>query len=136
MLKVIPGLAALLGLCFFFQGTPARAAAIELEIFYLPHRPAMVVVDKVERLAAEFKNVAVRKHSFEDRATGKLLQKYRITDHTPVALFINGRDSFTVGGRTLRLKNFPKGDSFVPMFAGEWDYADVRAILVELAGGQ
>lgn len=132
--KILPGLIALLGLVLFFQAAPARAAAIELEIFYLPHRPAMVVVDKVERIAAEFKNVVVRKYSFEDRDAARLLKKYQVTDHMPVAVFINGRNSYTVDGRVLRLRNFPKGDSFVPMFAGEWDYADLRAILAGLTG--
>ena len=136
MVKTLTGLAALLVLLLVGQTAPARAGAIEVEIFYLPHRPAQVVVDKVEQVAAEFKNVVVRKYSFEDRDTGKLLKKYQLTDHMPVAIIINGRDSFTVAGRTLRLRNFPKGDAFVPMFAGEWDYADLRAILAGLDGGK
>ena len=120
----------------FLFSLPARAGAIEVEIFYLPHRPAMVVVDKVERVAAEFAGVTVRKYSFEDPGTKKLLKKYKIDDHMPVAVFIDGKDSFTVEGRFLRFRNFPKGDAFVPMFAGEWDYADLRVILAGLAGGK
>lgn len=124
------------GLFLFFHAAPARAGAIEVEIFYLPHRPAMVVIDKVEQVAAEFVNVTVKKYSFEDPGAKKLLKKYKLTDHMPVAVFINGKDSFTVGGRSLRLRNFPKGDAFVPMFAGEWDYADLRVILAGLNGGK
>jgi hypothetical protein len=136
MVKTPVGLAVLLVLLLVGRTAPALAGAIEMEIFYLPHRPARVVVDKVEQVAAEFKNVVVRKYSFEDRDTGKLLRKYQLTDHMPVAIVINGRDSFTVAGRALRLRNFPKGDAFVPMFAGEWDYADLRAILAGLDGGK
>jgi hypothetical protein len=121
---------------FLFWQAAAARAAIEVEIFYLPHRPAIVVVDKVAQVAAEFKDVVLKKYSFEDRVAVKLLKKYKMTDHMPVAIFINGRDSFTVNGRSLRLINFPKGDAFVPMFAGEWDYPDLRAILKELAGGK
>ncbi|MFZ5766792.1 MAG: hypothetical protein ACOY4H_14535 [Thermodesulfobacteriota bacterium] len=135
MITITPSLATLLALFLFFQAGPARAGNIEIEIFYLPHRPAMVVVGKVEQVVAEFKNVTVKKYSFEERDTEKMLKKYKITDHMPVAVFINGRDSFTVNGHPLRLRNFPKGDAFVPMFAGEWDYTDLRVILAELSGG-
>jgi hypothetical protein len=117
-----------------FQTLPVLAAEIEMEIFYLPHRPAMTVVGKVEQVAGEFAQVIVRKYSFDDPQSRQAIHKYHMTEHMPVAVFINGSDSFTVDGRALRLRNFPKGDAFVPMFAGEWDYADLRAILVGLGG--
>lgn len=116
--------------------TPARAGAIIMEIFYLPHGPAMKVVAEIEKIGAEFKQVTISKYSFEDPGSRDLIRKYQLTEHTPVAVFINGANSFTVGDRSLRLRNFPKGDAFVPMFAGEWDYDDLRAILVGMAGGQ
>ena len=135
-MKILPIVATLMGLFLFLQAAPALADAIELEILYLPHRPAMVVVDKVEQIAAAYKDVVVKKYSLESRETEKILKKYKITDHMPVAIYVNGRDSFTVDGRTLRLRNFPKGDAFVPMFAGEWDYGDLQAILADLAGAK
>ncbi|MBI5556109.1 MAG: hypothetical protein HY885_00565 [Deltaproteobacteria bacterium] len=134
ILKTLPGLLALFGLFIFFQTRPAQAAAIEIEIFYLPHPPAMAVVDKVEQVAGEFAKATINKYSFEDPKSRKMMEKYHLTDHMPVAVFINGKDSFTLDGRTVKLRNFPKGDPFVPMFAGEWDYADLRVILAGLAG--
>jgi hypothetical protein len=133
-MKTLPGLLLLTGLLLSFQTTPGLAAEIKLEIFYLPHRPAMAVVNKLEQVAAEFSDVVVHKYNLDDPGTGEMVEKYQITEHLPVAVFINGRDSFTVEGRVLKLRNFPKGDAFVPMFAGEWDYSDLRAILVGLAG--
>jgi len=133
IIKTLYGMLGLAGL-FALQAIPALAAEIEMEIFYLPHRPAMAVVAKVEQVAGEFANVSVHKYSFDDPRSRKAIDKYQMTEHTPVAVFINGRDSFTIDGRTLRLRNFPKGDAFVPMFAGEWDYVDLRAILAGLAG--
>ena len=134
MIKTLSGLFALICLFLSLQAAPARAADIEMEIFYLPHRPAMAVVGKVEQVAGEFPNVTVHKYSFDDPKSQKMVHKYHLSEHMPVAVFINGKDSFTVDGRTLRFRNFPKGDSFVPMFAGEWDYDDLRTILVGLAG--
>lgn len=126
----------LLCLVFSWQTVPARAADIEMEIFYLPHRPALNVVDKVEKQAAEFANVTLHKYNFQDPANKKLLEKYGLKEHMPVAIFINGKDHFTVNGNVVKLRNFPKGDSFVPTFSGQWDYPDLRAILNSLSGGK
>jgi len=112
----------------------ARGADIEMEIFYLPHRPAEAVVAKVEQVAAEFNNVNLKKFSFADPGAEKLLKKYNLRDHMPVAIFINGKNNFIVNGNRMNLRNFPKGDPFVPMFAGEWDYKDLRLILTEISG--
>ena len=134
LIKKIPVLLILLGAVLFWRTTPAQAAAIEMEIFYLPHRPAMNVVDKVEKVAGEFSNVTIRKYDFEDPDSRRLVEKYQLTGHMPVAVFINGKNRFTVKGHEMTLQNFPKGDSFVPMFSGEWDYSDLKAILTNLSG--
>jgi hypothetical protein len=115
---------------------PACGADIQMEIFYLPHRPAMAVVSEVEKVAAEFDNIVIREYSFADPDADKLLKKYNLTEHMPVAIFINGQDSFTVNGQKVNLRNFPKGDAFVPMFSGAWDYADLRIILQNMSGGK
>ena len=130
---VLPILVALFVL-LVFQAGPARAAEIALEIFYLPHRPAMEVVKKVEKIAGEFAGVTIRAYDFENPESRAAIDSHHLTEHMPVAMFVNGRDDFTVENRTVLLRNFPKGDSFVPMYAGEWDYDDLRAILTGLAG--
>ena len=135
-IKQILSLMVLLCLAFAWKTVPARAGDIEMEIFYLPHRPALNVVDKVEKLAAEFSNVTIRKYNFDDPSSKRLVEKYRLTEHMPVAIFINGKDRFSVNGHELRLRNFPKGDSFVPTLSGEWDYPDLTAILTRFSGEQ
>ncbi|MBN1957538.1 MAG: hypothetical protein JW773_04980 [Desulfuromonadales bacterium] len=109
---------------------PGRAEAAELvEIFYLPHRPAEAVVKDVERIVAKFPGVATKKFSFEDAANRNLLKKYGLTTHMPIAVFIDGKNEFTIEGRSFQLKNFPKGNAFVPMFEGSWTYQDIETIL-------
>lgn len=112
------------------------ASDIQIEIFYLPHRPALEVVSKVEKVVADFDNIVIKKYNFEDPDTDKLLKKYDLAGHTPVAIFINGQNNFTVKGQEISLRNFPKGDAFVPMFAGSWDYSDLHIILQEMNGGK
>jgi hypothetical protein len=124
----------LLALTLFFQAGQVRAADTLVDIFFLPHRPALAVVSGVEKVAAEFKNIVIQKYSFEDPGTDKLLKKYNLIGHMPVAIFINGENSFTVNGKKISLRNFPKGDAFVPMYSGEWDYDNLRVILQEVSG--
>jgi hypothetical protein len=117
-----------------FIASAASGVDIQIEIFYLPHPPALAVVSEVEKVAAEFKEVTITKYIFDDPDVAKLLKKYSLTDHMPVAIFINGQNNFTVNGQKIGLQNFPKGNTFVPTFAGAWDYNDLRIILQEISG--
>jgi hypothetical protein len=129
-------LLCLLVITLFFQVTQVQAADTLIDIFFLPHQPALAIVSEVEKVAAEFDSIVIKKYSFEDPATAKLLKEYNLTDHTPVAIFINGQNTFTVEGKKISLRNFTKGNAFVPMFAGEWDYSDLRFILQEINGAK
>jgi hypothetical protein len=122
-------LSVLIALAFASGPSSAGDAPVLVEIFYLPHRPAEAVVRDVEGVASRFKGVTVRKYSFEDPGSRKLLEKYGLRDHTPIAIFINGKNEFTVGGMSISLRNFPRGNSFVPMFEGGWTYGDNEGIL-------
>lgn len=124
------------GLFFFAQVPSAFAADILLEVFYLPHAPAMAVVNEVEKVASEFPDLTLKRFNFEDPASRPAIESHKLTAHIPVAIFINGQDTFTVGGKTMTFRNFPKGNAFVPMFAGEWDYSDLRTILAGVSKGK
>ncbi len=110
----------------------AKASSITLEIFSLSHRPAQAVVNKLEQYLVPFKNLTIKKYDFEDPKAQSLLQKYGVHSHTPVAIFINGKNTFTVKGKPMTLVNFPKGDAFVPSFEGSWRYEDVVSILRDM----
>ncbi len=114
--------------------TPVHGAETTVEIFYLSHRPALAVVAKVDKILAQFPKATIKKYDFEARSTRKLLGQYKLTGHMPIAIFINGKNKFNTNGKTISLRNFPKGDTFVPTFAGEWDYSDLQNILTRLSG--
>ncbi len=128
--------------CFFVLALFLHAGQVMagnttlIEIFFLPHRPALDVVTKVEKIAAEFDNMVIKKYNFNDPAAKTLLKKYNLTGHIPVAIFINGQNTFTVNGEKIILRNFTRGNAFVPTFAGEWDYDDLRVILQKISGAK
>lgn len=103
-----------------------------IEIFYLPHPPAMAIVDKVEPIIAQFPDFKVVKYNFEDPASKDKVAEYNLVNHYPVAIFIGGKNSFTVDGTTVSLLNFPQGDAFIPSFEGQWTYEDLKKILNSL----
>ncbi len=118
-----------------FASTSVAASDI-VEIFYLSHPPAMAVVNDVEALLKKYSSVKVEKYNFEDPATRKLLEKYHIKNHMPVAVFINGKDEFVIGKRKVLFENFPKGNAFVPMFEGNWSYQDIETVLKTQSRGK
>lgn len=100
-----------------------------IEIFYLPHRPAEAIVEKVEPIIAKFPNYTVKKYDVTDPASKPKITGYNLVNHTPITIFINGKNTFTVDGKQISLFNFPKGDAFIPTFEGGWSYDDLEKIL-------
>ncbi len=100
-----------------------------VEVFYLPHAPARAIVTKVRDLVQKDPRYTITTYDFEDPANAALIAAHHLTNHTPVAIFIGGRDTFTIDGRTVQLRNFPQSNTFVPGFGGAWDYADLAQIL-------
>ena len=115
------------GIATSYQVTPQT-----VEIFYLPHPPAVAIVKKVEPIIAEFPKFQVKEFSFDDPGAKSVIEKYNLTEHMPIVIFIGGKDTFTVGDKSIELKNFPKGDAFAPSFEGGWSYEDLRAVLKTL----
>ncbi|MCL4338645.1 hypothetical protein M1271_03080 [Patescibacteria group bacterium] len=110
-----------------YQMTPQT-----IEIFYLPHPPAVAIVRKVEPIITEFPKFTVKEFSFDDPQAKSVIDKYNLTEHMPIVIFIGGKDTFTVDGKSVELKNFPEGDAFAPSFEGGWSYEDLREILKSL----
>jgi hypothetical protein len=134
MRKIMLIIAVMLAAVSFAVISPASTAVVE--IFYLPHPPAEAVVRDVEAALHGIKGVEVRKYSFEAAESRKQMARYSIREHTPVMIFINGRNDFVIGNRKIVLKNFPKGNAFVPNFEGNWSYQDIGEIMRSVTGGK
>jgi len=130
VLTTIVSLFAILGL------TRAMAASNLVEIFYLPHPPAEAVVKDIEGIIRKYSRFKVEKYSFEDSRSRKLLSKYNIREHMPVVIFVNGKSEFVIGNKKVIFKNFPKGNTFVPTFEGNWSYQDFESILPAVVRGK
>ena len=119
-----------------FSAATVMAAGKKVEIFYLPHRPAMEVVRDVEDVLKKYNNITIKKYNFEDPANSEMLEKYNLKKHMPIAIFINGKHEFSIGTRKVVFENFPKGNAFVPFFEGNWSYRDLETVLKNLSGNK
>jgi|GEM_PF-5028179 len=79
---------------FSFASMGSAYSAV-VEIFYLPHPPAEAVVRDVDAVIKGFKGVEVKKYSFEDPGSRKHIAKYNIKEHSPVMIFVNGKNQFS-----------------------------------------
>lgn len=139
VLGIISVLVIVIGIVTFFIFKQTRQSPVNVsqgevtintvEIFYLPHPPAEAIVKKVEPIIAEFPKFEVREYSFDDPNAKGVIDKYHLTEHMPIVIFIGGKDTFEVGGKKIELKNFPKGDAFAPSFEGGWSYEDLKTVL-------
>lgn len=102
-----------------------------VEIFYLPHPPAEAIVQEIESILEIYPEYEIKKYSFEDPASEEKINNYNLIDHSPVAIFVGGINTFTLDGRNIVLLNFPQGDAFIPSLEGSWGYEDVKKILAD-----
>lgn len=136
-------LTSVAGIYFFHFKTDSKQASFSqnnseqlisgklVEIFYLPHPPAEAIVNKVEAVLVQYPEFKVIKYDFTDKVSEQKMQAYGVTDHTPIAIFINGTNTFNIEDRIISLVNFPRGDAFVPTLEGAWNYEDLTKILSE-----
>jgi hypothetical protein len=109
-------------------GNPSSRMTVDkhlVEIFYLPHAPAEAIVQKVEPIIAKYPGYTLKKYDLLDPASKPRITEYNLVAHAPIVIFIGGKTSFTVDGKSMSLINFPKGDAFAPSFEGEWTYDDL-----------
>jgi hypothetical protein len=108
---------------------PAGGGSIRVDVYFLPHPPAQAIVRNVEAVLAKFASVTLREYDFLDPRNADRIKAYGLTGHMPVAIFINDEIDFTIDGRNVAFKNFPKGDAFVPTLEGSWTYADLEKVI-------
>ena len=105
---------------------PVRVAIISLD--HAPIRPA---TEQVSDLAAEYgEDVTVSIYHFGTPEGDSFAADNGITDHTPIAIFVNGESEFDIDdGRTVQFLSFPQGEGTGIVADGDWTIDDLRAVL-------
>lgn len=104
---------------------PAR-----VEIISLDHAPIRPTAEEVSELAAEFgEDVVVSIYHFDTPEGDAFAEENELTDHTPIAIFVNGESQFDIDGRTVQFLSFPQGEGTGVVAEGDWTFDDLRTVL-------
>ncbi|MEX1209113.1 MAG: hypothetical protein WEE36_11040 [Acidimicrobiia bacterium] len=106
-----------------------------VEIISLDHAPIRPFTAEVLEITGSY-GTAVQTVSYDfDSPEGKAFaERMGVTEHTPIAIFINGQVEFDVDGRTVAFLSFPQGEGTSVVADGTWTMDDLRTVLDETTG--
>lgn len=103
---------------------------VEVEIISLDHAPIRSTVQEALAVATEYGGkVTVQSYDFDTPEGAAFAEAHDLTDHTPIAIFVNGEMEFEVDGRSITFYSFPQGEGTGMVAEGVWTMADLRAVL-------
>jgi hypothetical protein len=110
-----------------------KPGIVTVEVAYLNHPPVQPVLSEVDKLLATYGDrVSVTRYDF-DTPEGETFAKVKgLTEHTPLAIFVNGSMQFDVNGRMIKYYRFPQGQSPRKMMEGNWTLQDLEQTLDEI----
>ncbi len=103
---------------------------VQVEIISLDHAPIRPVMQEALDVASEYGDkVTVQSYNFDTPEGATFAEAHGLTDHTPIAIFVNGEIEFDLSGRTVKFHSFPQGAGTGMVAEGAWTMADLRAVL-------
>ncbi len=114
---------------------PVPATTVTVEILYLNHPPVIPVLNQVEALLKSYGDkVKMTSYDFDTPACAAFAQQKGLVGHDPLAIFVNGSQSFKLGSRTVTFNSFPQGGVTGMVPDGAWTVADLDAVLKKITG--
>jgi hypothetical protein len=111
-------------------GTGQADGPVQVEIISLDHSPIRPAVQEVKDVAAEYGDkVTVQSYNFDTPEGAAFAQEHDLTEHTPIAIFVNGKMEFELDGRPVKFHSFPQNGGTDMVAEGQWTMADLRAVL-------
>jgi hypothetical protein len=127
------------------QGAASSAAStksggttngVKVEVVYLNHPPVRPILDQINQVLAGYGDkVLVTRYDFDTPEGGAFAKKNGLTGHLPLAIFIDGSESFDLSGRKVKFESFPQGGGMMGMVPdGAWSINDLDAVLKTKVG--
>jgi len=103
---------------------------VQVEIISLDHAPIRPAVQEVLDVVAGYGDkVTVQSYDFDTPEGVAFVEEHGLTEHTPIAVFVNGEMEFELDGRPVKFYSFPQGAGTGMVAEGAWTMDDLRAIL-------
>jgi hypothetical protein len=136
------GFAFLIGMVLLLAGcqssTPSAASAgsggasggLQVEVVYLNHPPVRPIVQQIDQVLAGYGDkVFVTKYDFDTPEGAAFAKKKGLSGHIPLAIFIDGSETFDLGGRNVKFESFPQGEGTGMVADGAWTMTDFQSAL-------
>src|SRR3972149_2805338 len=90
---------------------PAKApGVVTVEIAYLNHPPVRPVLSDVDKVMASYGDkVSVSRYDFDTPEGAAFAKSRNLDEHTPIAIFLDGKMEFKLGDRQVKVFSFPPG---------------------------
>jgi len=122
------------------SGTPTPVVSdpsgtTTVDILNLNHPPVLPVLDQVAALLEPYGDkVKVTRYDFDTDEGAAFAKKVGITGHDPLAIFVNGSQTFNFDSRIVTFNRFPQGAGTGMVPDGAWTIDDLDAVLKIVTG--
>ena len=107
---------------------------VKIEVLYMNHGPLEDSIEGIKKVFSQYKGkVAVSWYDFESKEGEEFMARKKITQHIPLAIWMEDQVKFKVDGKDLVFAGFPTG-SGPAFFQGKWSMADLQKVLDQLTG--
>lgn len=107
---------------------------VQIDVLYLNHGPLQPTLRDLRALFPEYGDkLTISWHDADSDEGERFKSKMRISHHTPLVIWVDGRSELMSNGRTIKFEGFPTG-SGPSFFQGKWKLEDLTTILDRVTG--
>ena len=121
----------------FLVSIPLIAGAgkpVKVEVLYMNHGPLQASLQEIRSVFSQYKGkISVFWYDFESKEGEEFMAKKKITQHIPLAIWMDDQAKFQVDGKDIVFAGFPTG-SGPAFFQGKWTMADLQKVLAQITG--
>ena len=119
-------------LCIPWPGIAAKP--VKVEVLYMNHGPLQASLQEIRNVFSQYKGkISVSWYDFESKEGEEFMAKKKITQHIPLAIWMDDQVKFQVDGKDIIFAGFPTG-SGPAFFQGKWTMADLQKVLAQITG--
>jgi hypothetical protein len=109
--------------------TVQAVVPVKVDVLYMNHGPLQDTLNKMKTIFSGYNTrLTVSWHDFESSDGEKFMASKGIKQHVPLAIWIDGKPTCTVGSKKVTFAGFPTG-SGPAFFQGKWTMEDLKAAL-------
>ncbi|MBU2551316.1 MAG: hypothetical protein KKB20_23085 [Proteobacteria bacterium] len=130
------GLVILPAFPFGSAGSCLAAGPVLIDVLYMNHGPMQPTLEQMRSTFSRFGDkIQVGWHDFESEEGAAFKAEKGIKTHVPLQIWLDGKDTRVVGGKTVRFFGFPTGAG-PGFFQGQWSLNDLSTAIEALITGR